>query len=167
MKVNNEKPSLNNSKVFCLFATILVILGCKKSENQGLEDAFISAIENTACGDSIIIDELTPFKWDKFYLIEPEYRDENIERIIGFRLPCGSVPLRHRRYLFIDVKNKDGEYFDLPFNHGYIFNCIDFDFLTPENLILKPVKMKPESKVRYYLNPKGCPDEIWYTVDCK
>jgi hypothetical protein len=165
--IKQRKRKLNHSKsiVICIFI-LFIFTSCKKFENNDLETSFISAVESTRCGDSVILQELTKFTWDKFYLIESEYDDEDISRIIGFSFPCGTVPDWHERYLFVDTYNQEVEYFDLSYDHGFDFNCLEFEYLTPETLVLKPSKMRPESKVRYYLNPIHCPEENFISVKC-
>jgi hypothetical protein len=56
INIKQRKRKLNRSKSIVIYLFIIFIFtSCKKFENNDLETSFISAVESTRCGDSVIL----------------------------------------------------------------------------------------------------------------
>lgn len=132
-----------------IFFIILSFFSCNTS-NYDICSLILNKIRNN---ETVYLNTIFPFKWDKLYIIDSYVYPETTENEIGITCKdCGIITDSYKRYLFIRDKK---------IVYNTVEECQNFRFLIKENNGIQTILftdsfevIKSESDMNYYVLKK-------------
>ena len=155
-------------KIISALITIAVLSGCKKSVKEGLISKINQDCSQPKSGCTVVLKDVTQFKWNKLYFFGSWTTSDSIKSIIGFDYNTDDVADDYTRMLFI---NNDKVVFEEDFkSFEYGNSTISFPEIADSLLHSKPPYLTPSNAV--FIAEKGktkgsCKECFGYSLSLK